>query len=318
MTHQSFLCCGDAAFWNRSRFMKTEHNKLFDSQNSFETRLQELALSWDRYSRDQAKVEADLQDTLLLGLCDVTVHHISVQELSVRGVEWEKTLPTEVLEHVQRSSRKLTSDQMFSDFIHVDIERGTIAHAGKLTASYPLCRLLSLIENAQSAYFSEILQVCFGESNYVAQKHAPKIYNLLNRAKRLLGREAIFCRSEVMHVHGRVEKLQILRPPSLVDYLLRSKEWHRIRMQWIVMMSNRTSPLQRQADRILQHIPTDRAVSRATLQRLTGFSKATVARMIRAALDRGQVDRLQRGATPMYKRRAEEPTSEVDSENPTM
>jgi hypothetical protein len=309
----------NAPLWFRFRVMNKQANKLFVSQSDLERRLQDLLKAWEASPNLDMVPQEDVRDTLILGMCDPSTHTSCTQELIVRGIDWENIVPSEIATHIKGRKEKIIGDSIGTSELVIDIERGTITHAKKLIASFPLCHLMSLIDRSRSSHFSEILHVCFGEPDYVTQKHASKIYNLLNRAKRLVGREALFCRSETMHVHPPLTPMKIMRPPPLLEQVLRSKEWQKIRIHLVLMITSRSNPVQRRADRILQYMPPDRPVSRATLQRLTGLSKATVARMIRAAVDQGHVDCFQRGATPLYQRRSQNWTaSQVDSSKPQM
>ncbi len=162
----------------------------------------------------------------------------------------------------------------------VDLETFTVRDlkSKRNLPSQPLALAIELLNRAGSLSCEEFAAVCFGITRYDSQIHLPRIYNLLNRIKRVLPDELqIKTKEGRIYCEGSWRSVELRRPNLQTSGLRRVPEWNAIlgvkAITHPVHLSHDSAPAR------LRLIPSQ-VYSRRELEQTLRRPRSTVNRML--------------------------------------
>jgi hypothetical protein len=108
----------------------------------------------------------------------------------------------------------------------VDLASDRILKGKVMVISSPLARLLNILKHRDFADLSEIASSCFGLWRYDSLVHAPRIFNLLTRARKLLPHGLkLLVRDQRVYTQGSWKQVRFLEESAWSLQLKANAEW---------------------------------------------------------------------------------------------
>jgi hypothetical protein len=188
------------------------------------------------------------------------------------------------------------------DCLYVDLVSHRVQPPGDSSAvvSEALARALRLFATTESVSFPQAAQECFGLTRYDETTHAPKVYNLLARAKPVLPKGVrVFVKSGIVHSEGSWKSVEFRLPHPMSALLDRHEVWQSLlAFEETPKESAPQPPKAVSAKDILSQI--DGAVTREQLEKLTQLSRSSATRLIARWVDQGKLERVGKGKKTRY------------------